>query len=115
MTIPKDLRAKAEAAREVSTTGWEVIERMYGLEIVDANNNEISVCYEAEVSSYIAAASPDVVISLLDEIERLQDKVDGLSSDLDSAVEVAFKRGATEWTKLNYPDHYASLTTGDTP
>ncbi len=46
-----------------------------------------------------------------DEIEDLADTVDGLESDLDSAVEVAFKRGATEWVKLNYPDQYKRLST----
>jgi hypothetical protein len=45
-----------------------------------------------------------------DEIERLEDKVEGLTTDLDSAVEVAFKRGATEWVRLNYPDHFKRLS-----
>lgn len=45
-----------------------------------------------------------------DEIEGLTDAVDGLSADLDSAVEVAFKRGATEWVRLNYPDHFKRLS-----
>lgn len=42
--------------------------------------------------------------------ERLTDKVDGLEADLESAVEVAFKRGATEWTRLNYPDRFTALS-----
>lgn len=29
-----------------------------------------------------------------------------LESDLDSAVEVAWKRGASDWVRLNYPKHY---------
>lgn len=37
------------------------------------------------------------------EIERLRDKVEGLDSDLRSAVEVAYQRGAHEWASLNYP------------
>lgn len=41
--------------------------------------------------------------------EYLRDKVDGLEADLESAVETAFKRGATEWTKLNYPTLYLRL------
>jgi hypothetical protein len=44
------------------------------------------------------------------KIEELNDKIDGLESDLTSAVEVAFKRGATEWTRLNYPDLYRKLS-----
>lgn len=38
--------------------------------------------------------------------EALLDKIDGLESDLESAVEVAFKRGAIDWTRLNYPRLY---------
>lgn len=41
--------------------------------------------------------------ALMAERERWQDKVEGLECDLESAVEVAFNRGATEWTRLNYP------------
>lgn len=40
------------------------------------------------------------------EIERLQDKVDGLDEDLMSALEMLWKRGddqAREWVKANYP------------
>ena len=39
--------------------------------------------------------------------EDLLDKIDGLESELDSAVEVAIKRGAVEWGRLNYPNHPA--------
>jgi len=38
-------------------------------------------------------------------IEDLMDKIDGLESDLSSAVEVAVSRGAVEWAQLNYPGH----------
>lgn len=41
------------------------------------------------------------------EIEQLQDKIEGLQSDLDNAIEVAVSRGAVEWARLNYPEHYA--------
>jgi len=44
------------------------------------------------------------------EVERLRDKVEGLTADIESAVEVAFKRGATDWTRLNYPTQYEALT-----
>lgn len=37
------------------------------------------------------------------EIERLEDRIDGLESDLFSAVETAYRRGAHEWARLNYP------------
>lgn len=48
--------------------------------------------------------------SAANQIEELTDKVDGLLSDLDSAVEVAYERGATEWTRLNYPAQFARLS-----
>jgi hypothetical protein len=43
-------------------------------------------------------------------IREAIDKIKGLDADLQSAVEVAFKRGAVEWTRLNYPDIYKRLT-----
>lgn len=43
-------------------------------------------------------------------IKALVDKIEGLESDLDDAVEAAFVRGAEEWTKTNYPDRYLRLT-----
>jgi len=49
-------------------------------------------------------------IALATEVDRLHDKVDGLNSDLDSAVEVAFRHGATEWVRLNYPTHFERLS-----
>jgi len=38
------------------------------------------------------------------EIERLRDKVEGLETDLQGAVQIAYLRGATVWAQLNYPD-----------
>ena len=38
-----------------------------------------------------------------ERLEELQDKIDGLEADLESAVEVAWKRGAKDWVILNYP------------
>ena len=54
-------------------------------------------------------------------VNRLEDRIEGLNADLDSAVEVAFRNGAAEWTRLNYPTLYmrlsevASLTPAPTP
>ena len=42
-----------------------------------------------------ATVSDEIAEALNAERERWHDKVDGLSSDLDSAIEVAFKRGAS--------------------
>lgn len=46
--------------------------------------------------------------------ELQEDKVEGLEADLDNAIETAFKRGAVEWTKLNYPEHYKRLSSSAT-
>lgn len=46
-----------------------------------------------------------------DLLEEAADRLEGLNADLDSAVEVAFKRGATEWVRLNYPEHFKRLST----
>lgn len=43
----------------------------------------------------------------------IEDKVDGLISDLDSAIEVAWNRGAYAWVRLNYPKHYERFTCGE--
>jgi hypothetical protein len=61
------------------------------------------LCEEAEGKDKAVITDPEKILCLLD-------KIDGLSSDLDNAVEVAFKRGATEWVRLNYPEHYKRLT-----
>ncbi len=42
----------------------------------------------------------------VDRQVKLEDKVEGLEADLDSAVEIAFKYGALDWVRLNYPRHY---------
>lgn len=36
-------------------------------------------------------------------IEGLKDKIEGLDSDLFEAVQVAYRRGAVDWARLNYP------------
>jgi hypothetical protein len=43
------------------------------------------------------------------EYDEAEGKIEGLSADLENAVEVAFNRGADTWTRLNYPDRYAIL------
>ena len=45
------------------------------------------------------------------ERDRAVDKIDGLESDLSAAVEVAYRRGAHEWVRLNYPRDYERLST----
>lgn len=52
----------------------------------------------------------DEIDRLKAEIERKDDKIEGFEADLDSAVEVAFNRGAAEWVRLNYPRQYERLS-----
>ena len=61
-------------------------------------------------AAFIAAANPAVILALLDRLDALEgraqaaeDKAEGLSADLRMAVQVAYRRGATEWARLNYP------------
>lgn len=39
-------------------------------------------------------------------IDQLNGRIEGLEADLESAVEVAYHRGAQDWVRLNYPDLY---------
>jgi hypothetical protein len=39
----------------------------------------------------------------LQKEEIAEDKIEGLESDLESAVQVAYNRGAVQWAKDNYP------------
>lgn len=39
-------------------------------------------------------------------VEYVEDVVEGIEADLEEAVKVAWSRGATDWTRLNYPDLY---------
>ena len=45
-------------------------------------------------------------------VDELEDKIDGLESELSSAVDVLFRRGddeAREWVRMNYPKQYDVL------
>lgn len=39
-------------------------------------------------------------------------KREGLEEDLYQAVLVAYRRGAVEWTRLNYPQWFAAISSG---
>lgn len=70
----------------------------------------VAALFEAEK---YADADTMVDANISDASEALSwsvDKIQGLEADLDSAVEVAWKRGATEWVRLNYPKHFTRLT-----
>jgi hypothetical protein len=86
--------------------GWRVVNQSGEAEIGEWELAESS--WKADADAF--AAMHDVLRALL----AAWDRAEGLEADLDSAVEVAFKRGATEWVRLNYPKHYTRFT-GDTP
>lgn len=62
------------------------------------------LCEEAEGKDKSIITSPDRILGMIDKIE-------GLEHELESAVKVAFARGATDWVRLNYPDIYKRLST----
>ncbi|GEM_PF-4474190 len=70
--------------------------------------------------SYSAAANRglgrDGLVALLDEaaacIRELVDSREGVNEDLYQAVLVAYRRGATEWTRLNYPQWFNAIVAG---
>lgn len=66
-----------------------------------ANNHDAALVEYAVERAFAAIRA--------EERERCADKIDGLMSDLDDAIETAFLRGAIEWTRLNYPKHYERL------
>lgn len=51
----------------------------------------------------------EIAARAVGRLDQLHDRCDGLAEDLRSAVEVAFSRGAREWTQLNYPKDYDRL------
>lgn len=54
-----------------------------------------------------SAQQAEEAITLLEEAA---DKIDGLETDLCEAVRIAFKYGAKDWVKMNYPDIHEALT-----
>ena len=47
-------------------------------------------------------------------LREAQDKIDGLESDLESAIDVAFRSGAVDWCRLNYPNQFERLSAQET-
>lgn len=43
------------------------------------------------------------ILLAVQKVEIEEDRIEGLQSDLESAVQVAFNHGAEEWARLNYP------------
>lgn len=58
---------------------------------------------------FSAETIAEAVQTAADLIATQADKIEGLTCDLRMAVETAYKRGATEWTRLNYPKWFAEF------
>jgi hypothetical protein len=88
-----------------------------GLLVADCGRSEN--VYSRANARFIAAANPVAVLAILSALDaankradELEDKIDGLESDISSAVDVLFWHGddeAREWVRLNYPKQYAAL------
>lgn len=64
-----------------------------------------------QVGREIAEAARPFLVSAIEAFQQpLYDKIDGLESELRSAVEVAYSHGAHEWVRLNYPAQYLALS-----
>lgn len=76
------------------------------IERLTTERDALMVCFKAS-EPHIRVLESEAA-ELRARVAELEDKVDGLTADLDEAVAVAIKRGAHEWAQFNYPDH-ASL------
>lgn len=83
----------------------EIVERLRKQALHDVFSSDEHVNFCADVHE-----AADHIEALEAENERLSDKVDGLNSDLDNAIETAYHRGAVDWVRMNYPKHFASLS-----
>lgn len=99
MTLPiKELRAKAEAATQPGpwTVREDVTPSKWGADydhvVIDRDSMWVAECGEdAEQAAFVAAASPDVVLSLLDECDRLSALHDELLKSRSEGTRLAFE------------------------
>lgn len=74
---------------------------------------------ENEGFSLRAERIPDGALPWLYEAARvgaklvIENDVEGLQADLDSAIRVAWVRGAHDWVRDNYPKHYERFVHGE--
>lgn len=89
-----ELRRKAEAmiASKAAFMAMPTEERMIG-------RPDWWVDYRA----FADALTPEVCIALLDRLDALEGRAEGLESELQEAVAVAYRRGAHDWAARNYP------------
>ena len=89
--------------QDVRSLDRDALERMVEKAARDARMSSDPSAFTRIMTDALATALAPVIQGRQD----LLDKIDGLESDLDGAVEVAIGRGAVEWGRLNYPRHPA--------
>ncbi|MCS4088425.1 hypothetical protein [Rhizobium sp. BK176] len=67
---------------------------------------------EAKLAAFRFDVKNAIDLALAYQWETIvEEKIEGLESDLESAVQAAYNRGAVEWAKLNYPTWIERLET----
>lgn len=103
--------------------------RLVPLETAQHAANNMRIAYHKTRMTREVPVSPDDLSVVLDFVKQAppasplpgggdmdwQDKAEGLESDLRQAVLVAWKRGAEEWCRLNYPQWVEWLEACHTP
>lgn len=103
----------------VHETGEQRTHRVDGKNTFDGNDSDLVSLFEGnemtlKEAELIAAQSlirdlqADCIAAGQKNME-LQDKIDGLEADLESAVEVAYRRGAYDWVRMNHQRFYKRL------
>ena len=92
----------------------EIIDAIYAANKLADDAKAQRNCYEcgSEMKA-CAECNPELSSAALRaRFDELEDKIDGLESELSSAVDVLFRRGddeAREWIRMNYPKQYDVL------
>lgn len=103
MTVGTTSRPLTPGTGQVMLLDRAALERMIEEAARDARMSSDPKAFTQIMTDALATALAPVIQGRQD----LLDKIDGLESDLDGAVEVAISRGAVEWGRLNYPRHPA--------
>lgn len=67
---------------------------------------------KADRAACIETEAADAIETAARERDAMRDSNDGLTEDLYQAVLEAYRRGAVEWTMLNYPQWINAISAG---
>lgn len=110
--LERGLRTVQNAAKTIASAQGTELEHLRQNRTYDyklRQEHESLLERDAQMTDALLTAEARVR-ELEQKLERAEDKIDGLQADLDGAIEVAFRRGATDWTWMNYPSHFERLT-----